>query len=190
MKKIPILNLVVFIVLLFIPMAITQSAHAAPITCLDGRTVDKDGNQSIDEACGNFALRICEPKSNFLGLPTWYAYLPGKIENINGKEQCTPQLKCVQKEGDANSTANCDSQSGIDVSKLWLIALAILELLLRLAGLIAVFMVIYGGIKYITSQGQPDATKGARQTIINAMIGIVIAVIAAVSVNFGAKLLQ
>lgn len=65
-----------------------------------------------------------------------------------------------------------------------LIALAILDDLIRIAALVAVGYVIYGGIQYITSQGAPDATKKAQQTIINALIGLGVAMVAAPIVAF------
>lgn len=67
---------------------------------------------------------------------------------------------------------------------LTLVALAILDMLLRLAGLIAVGYVIYGGIQYITSQGEPEGIKNAQSTIMNALIGLVIAILAAAIVVF------
>jgi len=129
-------------------------------------------------------VRPCDPtlsdKGQFLGIPHWYEYLKsGKQLYVNGIADgpCTPQL--IETDG-----------GGVTLLDFWLIALAVIGILLRLTGIIALFMVIYGGFKYITSQGNPDATKGARETIINAFIGIVITIIAAASVNFGAILLQ
>ena len=45
-------------------------------------------------------------------------------------------------------------------------------------------MVIYGGIEFIMSQGEPDKANKARGTVINALIGLVIAVAAATLVTF------
>ncbi len=128
----------------------------------------------------------CKPEPGggvkFLSLPTWYEYLDG--EDSSGK--CVPELSgCA-----SNKTGTCDVQSGVDLSKIWLIALAVLDLLLRLGGFLSVGMVIFGGIKYVTSQGQSDATKGARQTIINAFVGMAIILTASVAVRFIASLLQ
>jgi hypothetical protein len=181
-----------FLLLFMVPFLRLAPAHAAQVTCPDGKTADREGSQTYNEACGIVASVPCTPKQSILGLPTWYTYLPGDtkditISTINGDEritQCVPTLRC------GNTSEHCTADTGIDVGKIWLIAFAVLELLLRLTGVIAVFMVMFGGIKYVTSRGQPDATKGARQTIINAAIGIAISIIAAVSVNFGAKLLQ
>lgn len=96
----------------------------------------------------------------FLKFPTWYQYLQG--EDIAGK--CTP---IVNAESDILP-----------------IVVAIVEILLRIIGLAAVVYVVYGGFKYVTSQGQPDATAQARHTIQNALIGLVISMIASLAVSF------
>lgn len=65
-----------------------------------------------------------------------------------------------------------------------LILLAVIDDLLRLAGLVAVFFIIYGGIMYATSQGSADQTSKAQSTIINALAGLAVAIIAVVFVSF------
>lgn len=131
-----------------------------------------------------YAAGACTPNGvSFLGLPTWYKYLPGDTDKDG---HCVPKISgCT-----SSVTGTCNAQSGVELANIWLIGLAILELLLRIGGLVAVGIVTFGGFKYITSQGSPDATKSARNTIVNAFIGIVIILIATVSVNFAAKLLQ
>jgi hypothetical protein len=104
----------------------------------------------------------CTPQGgSFLSFPTWYHYLPG-VYDTNGA--CAPQVG--------------------HLSDIWLIIAAVIEILLRIAALIAVGFVIYGGIQYATSQGNPDQTSQARTTIINAFIGLAITVIAATVVSF------
>ena len=100
----------------------------------------------------------------FLGFPTWYKYLL-KSDSFN----------------EATQTCNLTPKFPDDIGK---IALAIVEILLRVGGLLAVFFVVYGGFKYITSQGEPEKTKNARQTIINAVIGLMISIIATTAVAF------
>ena len=100
----------------------------------------------------------------FLGLETWFHFLPASSFN----DDCT--IKSFNALG-----ANSD---------FLLIALAILDDLIRVAALVAVGYVIYGGFAYMTSQGSPDATKKAQQTIINALIGLVVAILAASIVTF------
>ncbi|HEX8762698.1 MAG TPA: hypothetical protein VF733_02950 [Candidatus Saccharimonadales bacterium] len=106
----------------------------------------------------------------FLGLPSWDYYL------IQAK-------RIVEN----SATGTCELTNGFDWrdgGDLVLILLGVLDILLRVAGIVAVAFIIYGGIQYITSDGAPDATKDAQQTIINALVGLVIALISAAAVSF------
>lgn len=51
------------------------------------------------------------------------------------------------------------------------------------AGIIAVIIIIIGGILYVTSTGDPSKTTLAKNTIMNAVIGLVIVLFAAAIVN-------
>lgn len=53
-----------------------------------------------------------------------------------------------------------------------------------LVGIIAVIMVIVGGFQYATSTGDPQKTKKAKDTILYALIGLVISISAWTIVNF------
>lgn len=108
-----------------------------------------------------FAGTSCPTKSSFLGFPTWYEYLHSTADP-NGV--CSPS---IQK-----------------LTDIWLIVGAIIEIMLRIAALVAVGFVMYGGFRYVTSQGEPSATAKARDTIVGALVGLVIAVIAAALVGF------
>ena len=99
--------------------------------------------------------------SAFLGFPYWYSYLPG-VYTTDG--HCSPQLT--------------------NLANVWLIVMAIIEILLRIAALAAVAFVIYAGITYTTSQGDPDATSRAKGTLVNALLGLAIAVMASAVVAF------
>jgi len=50
----------------------------------------------------------------------------------------------------------------------------LINLLFAVAGAAGVIYIVWAGVRYITSGGDPAKTKAARQGIINAMIGIVI----------------
>ena len=55
--------------------------------------------------------------------------------------------------------------------------------------MVAMGYTIFGGFKYMTSQGEPDATKKAQGTVTNALIGLAIAMLATAIVGFvGGKL--
>ena len=108
------------------------------------------------------AAVACPASNNFLGFPTWYEYLSKTQDATTGL--CSPAIHSL--------------------SDIWLIVAAVIEIMLRVSALVAVGFVIYGGFSYIISQGESDKTAQARNTIINALVGLVIAVLAAVIVAF------
>lgn len=110
-----------------------------------------------------------EKARTFLGITKWYKYLPYHPDVLGN---CAIDLQLR------------DPTGAIHLDKLLLIALAVVDMLLRISVLVAIGFVVYGGIRYITSQGEPENTKAARGTIINALIGMAIAIIATVVVSF------
>jgi len=107
-------------------------------------------------------IESCQ-KGSFFGLKPWYQYLP-----LN--DDCSIGLKL--------------SEGPSQWNQLWLIGVVIFEDLLRIAGLVAFGFIIYGGIRYITSQGEPDNPRQALHTILNAVIGLAIAIIGSVVVAY------
>lgn len=64
---------------------------------------------------------------------------------------------------------------------------SIINIVLVIAGFLAVIYLIYSGIRYITSAGNADVAKAARQGIINAVIGIAVIVASFVIVRLVAQ---
>lgn len=60
----------------------------------------------------------------------------------------------------------------------------VVNVLLFIIGAIAVIMLIIGGIRYVVSGGDQSAVTGAKNTILYAIVGIVIALLAYAAVNF------
>ncbi len=60
----------------------------------------------------------------------------------------------------------------------------VINIMLYLAGTIAVIMMVIGGLRYITSDGDPQKATTARLTIIYALVGLVVAVLSFSIVNF------
>ncbi|MGB3024167.1 MAG: hypothetical protein WBB39_05180 [Candidatus Saccharimonadales bacterium] len=58
------------------------------------------------------------------------------------------------------------------------------NILLFIVGAIAVIMLIVGGIQYVTSGGDQSRVTSAKNTILYAIVGIVVAVLAYAAVNF------
>lgn len=105
----------------------------------------------------------------FFSFPTWYKYLEVKFDGVTQK--CEIQF----------SVMKANKFNGGDVL---LVGLGVIDILIRIAALVAVGFVLFGGIKYITSQGSPEGTKSAQNTILNALIGLAIAVVASAVVAF------
>ncbi len=57
-------------------------------------------------------------------------------------------------------------------------------MIIFIVGIIAVVMVIIGGIQYTVSQGDAGKVKNAKNTIMYGIIGLVIAILAFAIVNF------
>jgi len=60
----------------------------------------------------------------------------------------------------------------------------ILNVLTFLVGAAAVLMIIIGGFRYVLSNGDPSAATGAKNTIVYAVIGLVVAAGSNAIVNF------
>lgn len=60
----------------------------------------------------------------------------------------------------------------------------VVNVLLYLLGAISVIMIVIGGIRYATSNGDSSAVQSAKNTIMYAVIGVVVALIAYAIVNF------
>ena len=60
----------------------------------------------------------------------------------------------------------------------------VVNLLLWAIGIISVIMIIIGGIRYATSNGDSNQVTAAKNTIMYAVIGLVIAIFAYAIVNF------
>ena len=132
-------------------------------------------------------------KKNFFGLKPWYAYMDNEfafVENspadraANRADPCS--VKCFNL---FNRPANEPNECGQTRSDLPAILLAVIDDLLRIAGIVAVAFVIVGSFQFVTSQGNPEQTTKARSTLINALIGAAIAMVAIGFVSFvGASL--
>ncbi len=93
----------------------------------------------------------------FFGFPPWYACLPK------------------------------DASGGPKLTKLedvWLIAFPLLETAIKAAGYAAIGFIMWGGIRFIKSQGNPGEITAARDTIRDAIIGLVICISSVAIVQF------
>ena len=60
----------------------------------------------------------------------------------------------------------------------------IVNVILFIVGAVAVIMIVIGGVRYTVSNGDSNAVTGAKNTIMYAIVGLVVAIIAYALVNF------
>lgn len=95
----------------------------------------------------------------FLGMPSWYK---GLVDSST--DDCN--LKQPGKNGAPQLTGYIAR-----------IALNVVEMGLYLVGYVSVGFIIYGGFKYLTSPSDSSKITGARKTIQNAVIGLVLSML-------------
>lgn len=81
------------------------------------------------------------------------------------------------------TTACANNTGGAGTSLTDFIAKA-LNVLSIVVGAIAVVMIIIGGFRYVTSGGKEEGVKGAKNSILYALIGLVIVALAQIIVRF------
>lgn len=103
--------------------------------------------------------------STLLTFPAWYKGLTGPAPDC---EFTPPKAK----------------GGGIDIKATILkIGLNVIEDILQLVGYVTVVMLIIGGFNYMTSQGDSNKMSSAKNTITNALIGLVISIMSVAIVN-------
>ena len=55
---------------------------------------------------------------------------------------------------------------------------------LGFAGVVALFLIVYSGIRFITSSGDPKAVEGARNTLTWAIIGLIVIILSFTIIKF------
>lgn len=60
----------------------------------------------------------------------------------------------------------------------------LINLMLFIVGILAVIMLIWGGIRYVISGGAADKVKDAKNTILYAIVGLIVAILGYALVNW------
>lgn len=97
-------------------------------------------------------------RSRVLTFPTWYRGLDFD------ERTCNPKLT--------------------ELNDIWKIVLNLVEMLIQIVGYVAAGYIVWGGFKYIKSQGNSQNIASAKTTIMNAAIGLGIALSSVAIVNF------
>lgn len=105
----------------------------------------------------------------------------GVLAPVVAAEDCAPgdlSIRCGANSAQGNDTPSNLFDGDSAVFK------TIVNVMLFIIGAVAVIMLIIGGIRYVVSGGDQNAVTGAKNTILYAIIGIVVAVLAYAVVNF------
>ncbi len=98
--------------------------------------------------------------------------------------QTSPEIQqglCAGVNLDVNNP-NCQNSQATE--KLNSLIRTIINLLSLVVGIVAVIMIIVGGLRYITSGGSDTGVTGAKNTILYAVIGLIIVALAQLLVRF------
>lgn len=96
---------------------------------------------------------------------------PATLNTVDAIQCGTDQSAGVPQDTNAGQKINTTIQN-------------IINLLSVAVGIAAVIMLIVGGFRYVTSAGNAETTKAAKNTILYALIGLVIVALAQFIVNF------
>ncbi len=144
---------------------------ASPVfAAIDSNCIGKSGFENVASDQGNGAPEGFPVKCNI---------------KVNDGSDITHELygktkaDCVSANANSsNNSANCKSDDLNDVIK------NVINAIIFAIGIIAVIMIILGGISYATSQGDPAKVKKGKDTILYGIIGLVVALLAYAIVNF------
>lgn len=93
-----------------------------------------------------------------------------------GAATCATPRECVEDGASVKTGTGTQSLGGLITN--------IVNILLYVLGAIAVIMIVVGGIRYTLSNGDSAAIKGAKDTILYSVIGLIVAILAYAIVNF------
>jgi hypothetical protein len=103
-------------------------------------------------------------KGSFLGIKAWY----------NG-------LECDK--GNVTISRSPDSKNEKLKKYIWTIILNVSDGIFKIAGIVAVGFLIFGGYTWIFSGGVPEQVVKGRKTVTNAIVGLIISLVAVLVVN-------
>lgn len=103
--------------------------------------------------------------------------------SVSAADTCEGITDCLSDGACAVDDANCDA-NGDAQTKVRDMIKKVINIFSLVIGVVAVIMIILGGFKYITSGGDSGNVTGAKNTILYAVIGLVIVALAQIIVRF------
>ncbi|MBB1535934.1 hypothetical protein HG462_000975 [Candidatus Saccharibacteria bacterium] len=119
-------------------------------------------------------------KALAMGGTSVVAVLGNSVNTFAGKVKCPDG-----KDATGNSLTECGGLKGSsNQNDLMAQANTIINVVIGVIGFVAVAFIIFGGVQYTTSAGDPGKVKKAKDTILYGIIGLVVSMLAYAIVNF------
>lgn len=105
-------------------------------------------------------------------------YLPRFIADT-----CTGQSLLPDLYAGLRKSGSCEVEI-TKINQILILVANLISILMLVAGMVAIAFIIVGGFMYITSSGEPAGIKKAKDTIVNAIVGLIIALLSFGVVKF------
>lgn len=109
------------------------------------------------------------------------AFASAATTDVPGNLKCGANLSFA---GAESGTCTDDDTSGTQVDN---IVANVINIISLVVGVVAVIMIIVGGLRYITSGGESGSVTGAKNTIMYAIVGLIVVALAQLIVRFVVK---
>lgn len=83
-----------------------------------------------------------------------------------------------------SATSTCSTGTGVDDTSIATLASKIVNIFSVIVGVVAVIMIIFGGFRYITSGGDSGKVGNAKNSLVYAIVGLIIVALAQLIVHF------
>lgn len=96
---------------------------------------------------------------------------------------CTGQSLLPDLYAGLRKTGSCEVEI-TRLNQILVLVANVISILMFVAGVVAIAFIIVGGFMYIASGGEPGNIKKAKETIVNAVVGLIIALVSFGVVKF------
>lgn len=125
-----------------------------------------------------FVTLVCLFGLGLTIVPTVYANPP---DNTSATEETETNIcELTNIPSDVRNAAGCTDNA----DKLPTTIIAIIDRIILVVGIITVAVIVYGGVQYMLSTGDPGKVKRAKDVILYGVIGLAICILAYAIVNF------
>ncbi len=150
-------------------LAIGLISFGAMIDIASATETKSDQTSSPEQTTQSKQSSSCEEYGP-LGIPKWF----------RGLVDANCEIKSPEDKVDSNGKIVEDGMQRFVV----VVILNVSDMILRTVGLLVTAFIVFAGFKYMLAQGDPNQMASAKKTITNALIGLVIALMSIIIVNF------